>query len=74
MSPAVLAWLDYSEADQRRDREIIAMFSQRDSRDEMALGRIRDTLIDAPRSGGDLKGLIGRYAAATIQNLPSTIY
>ena len=40
------------------------MFSQRDSRDEMALGRIRDTLIDAPRSGGDLKGLIGRYAAA----------
>ena len=46
MSPAVLAWLDYSEADQRRAREIVAMFSQRESRDELGLGRIRDTLSD----------------------------
>ena len=46
MPPAVFAWLDYSEADQRRAREIIAMFSQQESRDELGLGRIRDVLSD----------------------------
>ena len=46
MSPAVLAWLDYSESDQRRAREIVAMFSQRESRDELGLGRVRDALSD----------------------------
>ena len=46
MSPAGLAWLDYSESDQRRAREIVAMFSQRESRDELGLGRIRDALSD----------------------------
>ena len=46
MSPAVLAWLDYSESDQRRAREIVAMFSQRESRDELGIGRIRDALSD----------------------------
>ena len=46
MPPAVLAWLDYSEADQRRAREIVAMFLQRESRDELGLGGIRDALSD----------------------------
>ena len=46
MPPAVLAWLDHSEADQRRAREIVALFSQRESRDELGLGRIRDALSD----------------------------
>lgn len=46
MSPAVLAWLDYSESDQRHAREIVAMFSQRESRDELGIGRIRDALSD----------------------------
>ena len=27
MPPAALTWLDYSEADQRRARELVAMFS-----------------------------------------------
>ena len=123
MTPASLSWLDYSEADQRRAREIIAMFSQRESRDELGLGRIRDALSDtlfpgtsvlltraryflfvpwlfregarrgrvgsrlaswvehrereligALRNGGDLDGLIGRFAGVAVQNLPSTIY
>ena len=46
MTPAVLAWLDYSQVDQRRAREIVAMFSQRESRDELGLGGIRDALSD----------------------------
>ena len=44
MPPAVLAWLDYSEADQRRAREIVRMFSQPESRDELGLGQIRDAI------------------------------
>ncbi|MCY3896250.1 MAG: DUF6361 family protein [Chloroflexi bacterium] len=46
MSPAGLAWLDYSETDQRRAREIVSMFLQPESRDELGLGRIRDALSD----------------------------
>lgn len=44
MPPAVLKWLHYSGADQRRAREIVAMFSQRESRDELGIGRIRNAL------------------------------
>lgn len=46
MSPAGLAWLDYSETDQRRAREIIRFITQPESRDELGLGRIRDALSD----------------------------
>ncbi|MCY4615171.1 MAG: DUF6361 family protein [Chloroflexi bacterium] len=123
MTPAVLAWLDYSQADQRRAREIVAMFSQSESRDELGLGGIRDALSDtlfpgtsvvltraryflfvpwlfregarrghagprlvswvdgrerqligALRKGGDLEGLIGRFAGRAVQLLPSSIY
>ena len=123
MPPAVLAWLDYSEADQRRAREIVAMFLQRESRDELGLGRIRDALSDtlfpgtsflltraryllfvpwlyrkgarrghggpkltqwikwnerqligALHRGGDLEGLVGRFAGAAVRILPSSIY
>ena len=42
--PAVLAWLDHSEAEQRRAREIIRFFSQPESRDELGIGGIRDAL------------------------------
>ena len=123
MSPAGLAWLDYSETDQRRAREIVAMFSQRESRDELGIGRIRDALSDtlfpgtsflltraryllfvpwlyregarrghggpkltqwvdwnerqligALHRGGDLEGLIGRFAGAAVRDLPSSLY
>ncbi|MXY79959.1 MAG: hypothetical protein F4Y94_09815 [Chloroflexi bacterium] len=123
MTPGTLAWLDYSQADQRRAREIVAMFSQRESRDELGLGGIRDALsdtlfpgtsvlltraryflfvpwlfregerrgyhgprlvtwvdgrerrlIEALQSGGDVEGLIGRFAGPAVQILPSTIY
>ena len=46
MPPAVLAWLDYSESDQRRAREIFKLILQPESRDELGLGRIRDALSD----------------------------
>ena len=61
MPPAVLAWLDYSEADQRRAREIVAMFSQRESRDELGLDRIRDALSDTLFPGTSVLLTRARY-------------
>lgn len=61
MPPAVLAWLDYSQADQRRAREIVAMFSQRESRDELGLGGIRDALSDTLFPGTSVVLTRARY-------------
>ena len=61
MTPAVLAWLDYSQADQRRAREIVAMFSQRESRDELGLGGIRDALSDTLFPGTSVVLTRARY-------------
>ena len=58
---SVLAWLDYSEADQRRAREIIAMFSQRESRDELGIGQIRDALSDTLFPGTSVLLTRARY-------------
>ena len=61
MPPAVLAWLDYSEADQRRAREIIRLFSQPDSRDELGIGSIRDALSDTLFPGTSVLLTRARY-------------
>ena len=61
MPPAALTWLDYSEADQRRAREIVAMFSQRESRDELGLGRIRDALSETLFPGTSVLLTRARY-------------
>ena len=63
MPPAVLAWLDYSEADQRRAREIVRMFSQPESRDELGLGQIRDALSDTLFPGTSVLLTRARYSA-----------
>ncbi len=42
-----LAWLDFSPVEQRRARELMQLFSQTDSRDELGLGVVRDVFSDA---------------------------
>lgn len=44
---SLIAWLDASSDDQRRMREIVRLFSQPESRDELGIGQIRDALADA---------------------------
>jgi hypothetical protein len=44
---SVLAWLDYSDDEQRRARELLRFFSERETRDELGIGTIRDALSDA---------------------------
>lgn len=44
--PSLLAWLDHSEEEQRRMRELVALFAQEESRDELGIGAIRDAFSD----------------------------
>jgi hypothetical protein len=44
---SLIAWLDASSEDQRRMREIVNLFSERESRDELGIGQVRDALSDA---------------------------
>src|SRR4051812_1685875 len=41
-----IAWLDASREDQRRMREIVNLFAQSESRDELGIGQIRDAFSD----------------------------
>ena len=41
-----VAWLDYSEDQRRRMREVIDLFREHDTLDELGVGSIRDTLSD----------------------------
>ena len=61
MSPSQLTWLDYSEDDQQRAREIVALFSQRESRDELGIGVVRDALSDALFPGTSVLLTRARY-------------
>lgn len=46
MTESFVAWVDYSAAEQERMREAIAMFEQKETRDELGIGAIRDALAD----------------------------
>ena len=37
--PSVFSWLDYSEHDRRKAFEVIDLFRERDTRDELGVGR-----------------------------------
>jgi hypothetical protein len=41
-----LAWLDFDEAERQRAQRIMALFQERESRDELGLGAIRDSIAD----------------------------
>ena len=118
-----LAWIDFDEAERQRSQRIMALFEEKESRDELGLGSIRDSvadhlfpgtstiqtrlrymlfipwlfsllessnspesqlsaearkleimLADALRTGGEIKGLIGRDAGASLRRLPSAVY
>ena len=44
--PSTLSWLDTSANEQRRVRELIALYTQSESRDELGIGQIRDAFAD----------------------------
>ena len=44
---SLIAWLDSSAEEQRRVREIVAMFTDKGTQDELGIGQIRDALSDS---------------------------
>ena len=44
--PGLLQWLDYSEHDRRKALDVIALFHEQDTRDELGLGAVRDGFAD----------------------------
>lgn len=58
---SVLAWMDFSEVDQRRAREIVQLFTQRESRDELGIGLVRDVFSNAMFPGVSVIHTRARY-------------
>ena len=58
---STIAWLDTSAEEQRRVREMIELFSQRESRDELGVGQIRDVFSDALFPGTSVIQTRARY-------------
>lgn len=56
-----MAWLDFSEDEQRRARELLAFFSEHDTRDELGIGTVRDALSDAMFPGSSVIQTRARY-------------
>ena len=44
--PSSFAWVDFSEAERRRTQEVLELFHERDTRDELGIGVVRDALGD----------------------------
>ena len=43
---STISWLDFSDSDRRKMIEVISLFKQRDTRDEMGLAQIRDDFAE----------------------------
>ena len=43
---STLAWLDFNAAERERTQRVLALFEERDTRDELGLGGIRDSFAD----------------------------
>ena len=46
MIQSSIAWIDFSEQDRRQMIEIVSLFKDRDTRDELGLGSIRNAFAD----------------------------
>jgi len=57
----MIAWLDASREDQRRMREIVNLFAQSESRDELGIGQVRDAFSDSLFPGTSTLQTRARY-------------
>lgn len=58
---SVVTWLDISADEQKRMRELASLFTLRDSRDELGLGLLRDSIADAVFPGTSTLHTRARY-------------
>lgn len=61
MAPSTFTWLDTSEHDRRRALDVIDLFKQRDTRDELGIGSVRDALADLLTPGTSTIQTRARY-------------
>lgn len=59
--PSLVAWLDSTPEEQKAARELIAMFSEKESRDELGIGPIRDAFSDLLFPGTSVLQTRARY-------------
>lgn len=59
--PSSIAWLDTSSEQQRRVQDMIRLFAQQESRDELGIGQIRDVLSDTLFPGTSVLQTRARY-------------
>lgn len=43
---SALSWIDFDQADRDRTRRIMDLFSEKEARDELGLGSVRDAISD----------------------------
>lgn len=58
---SAIAWLDTSPEEQRRVRELITLFAQNESRDELGIGQIRDAFSNTLAPGTSVIQTRARY-------------
>ncbi len=56
-----ISWLDHSEEDQRRVREMLQLFSDKDTVDDLGLGTVRDAISNALFPGTSVIQTRARY-------------
>lgn len=59
--PSLIGWLDSTPEEQRAARELVAMFSDKESRDELGIGPIRDAFSDLLFPGTSVLQTRARY-------------
>lgn len=59
--PSSIAWLDNSREEQQRIRELLNLFAETESRDELGIGRIRDAFSDSLFPGTSTLHTRARY-------------
>src|SRR5690348_6093471 len=59
--PSVLAWLDHDEAERRRMQEVIELFREHDTVDELGVGSIRDSFSNLLFPGTSVLHTRARY-------------
>jgi len=59
--PSVLGWLDHDEAERRRMQEVIELFRERDTVDELGIGSVRDAFSNLLFPGTSVLHSRARY-------------
>jgi hypothetical protein len=58
---SALSWIDFSERERRQVLDVVDLFSDRDTRDELGLGTLRDTIADVLFPGTSTVQTRARY-------------